>query len=111
MSIEVTKCMRTLRLKVKTEAYRWLNAAAAEVNQVWNYANATSDKAARPFSGPASSGCGDTHDRDVNAARNILSAGRCSPSMSGNERSSSLAPTSQAYRRCESGKSALKKAA
>jgi putative transposase len=57
------------------------------------------------------SGCGDTHDRDVNAARNILSAGRCSPSVSGNERSSSAAPTSQAHCRCESGKSALKKAA
>jgi IS605 OrfB family transposase len=57
------------------------------------------------------SGCGDTHDRDINAARNILSAGRCSPSVSGNERSSSAAPTSQADSRCESGKSALKKAA
>ncbi len=52
MGIEVTKCTRTLRLKVKSEAYGWLNAAAIEVNQVWNYANATSDKAARPFSGP-----------------------------------------------------------
>ena len=27
---------RTLRMKVKREAYRWLNAAAAEVNLVWN---------------------------------------------------------------------------
>ncbi|MGO9987435.1 MAG: RNA-guided endonuclease InsQ/TnpB family protein [Steroidobacteraceae bacterium] len=57
------------------------------------------------------SGCGDTHDRDVNAAKNILSAGRCPPSVSGNESPSSAAPTSQANRRCESGKSALKKAA
>lgn len=30
---------RTLRLKVKREAYPWLNAAAVEVNQVFNYAN------------------------------------------------------------------------
>jgi hypothetical protein len=34
-------CIRTLRLKVKAEAYAWLNAAAIEVNQVWNFANAT----------------------------------------------------------------------
>jgi putative transposase len=46
-------CVRTLRLKVKTEAYSWLNAAAVEVNQVWNWANATSFKAARPFAGQA----------------------------------------------------------
>jgi putative transposase len=45
-------CIRTRRLKVKSEAYSWLNAAAVEVNQVWNFANATSDKAARPFAGP-----------------------------------------------------------
>jgi putative transposase len=45
-------CIRTLRLKVKPEAYPWLKLAAAEVNQVWNFANATSEKAARPFAGP-----------------------------------------------------------
>jgi hypothetical protein len=33
--------VRTLRLKVKREGYAWLNAAAIEVNQVWNFANAT----------------------------------------------------------------------
>jgi IS605 OrfB family transposase len=44
--------IRTLRLKVKPEAYAWLNAAAIEVNQVFNWANATSAKAARPFVGP-----------------------------------------------------------
>lgn len=41
----------TLRLKVKPESYSWLNAAAVEVNQVWNWANATSMKAARPYAG------------------------------------------------------------
>jgi putative transposase len=53
MSVDPTTCIRTLRLKVKSEAYPWLEAAAIEVNQVWNYANATSDKASRPFAGPA----------------------------------------------------------
>ncbi len=48
---ETVTCIRTLRLKVKSEAYSWLNAAAIEINQVWNFANASSDKAARPFSG------------------------------------------------------------
>jgi putative transposase len=43
--------IRTLRLKVKAESYAWLNAAAIEVNQVWNFANASSYKAARPFAG------------------------------------------------------------
>lgn len=37
---------RTLRLRVQRNAYTWLNAAAAEVNQVWNWANATSADAA-----------------------------------------------------------------
>ena len=36
----------TFRLKVKAEAYPWLNAAAVEVNQVFNYANETSLEAA-----------------------------------------------------------------
>ena len=36
----------TLRLRVKREAYPWLRAAAVEVNQVWNWANATSADAA-----------------------------------------------------------------
>lgn len=38
--------IRTIRLKVKAEAYRWLDAAAIEVNQVFNWANATSIDAA-----------------------------------------------------------------
>jgi putative transposase len=37
---------RTLRLKVRREAYTWLNAAATEVNEVFNYCNETSLKAA-----------------------------------------------------------------
>jgi putative transposase len=49
---ETVPCIRTLRLKIKREGYAWLNAAAIEVNQVWNWANATSYKAARPFAGP-----------------------------------------------------------
>jgi IS605 OrfB family transposase len=52
MAIKIQQSIRTLRLKVKAEGYAWLNAAATEVNQVWNYANATSYKAARPFAGP-----------------------------------------------------------
>jgi putative transposase len=39
-------CTRTLRFKVKAEAYPWLAAAAVEVNQVFNWANATSIDAA-----------------------------------------------------------------
>jgi hypothetical protein len=31
--------MRTLRLKVRRETYGWLNAAAVEVNEVFNYCN------------------------------------------------------------------------
>src|ERR1700677_3027544 len=38
--------MRTLRVKVHRETYGWLNAAAVEVNAVFNYCNETSLKAA-----------------------------------------------------------------
>jgi len=55
--------------------------------------------------------CGGTHDRDVNAARNILSAGRRPPSVSGNEQSLSVAEPSQTYSRCEVRISAVKAAA
>jgi putative transposase len=55
--------------------------------------------------------CGVTHDPDVNAARNILAAGRCSPSVCGNEPSLSSAPPSQISCRCEARISALKAAA
>jgi transposase len=37
--------------------------------------------------------CGATHDRDVNADRNILAAGRCCPSVSGNESPPSALPS------------------
>jgi putative transposase len=53
MASKTVRSVRTLRLKVKREGYAWLNAAAIEVNQVWNFANATSYKAARPFAGPS----------------------------------------------------------
>jgi putative transposase len=53
VAIKIQHCIRTLRLKVKAEGNAWLNAAAIEVKQVWNYANATSYKAARPYAGPA----------------------------------------------------------
>jgi putative transposase len=39
--------IRTLRLKVRPESYPWLNAAAIEVNQVYNYVNEISYATAR----------------------------------------------------------------
>lgn len=39
---QAASIMRTLRLKVRAEAYPWLNAAAVEVNQVFNFCNETS---------------------------------------------------------------------
>jgi len=44
--VQADSFTRTLRLKVRAEAYPWLNAAAVEVNQVFNWANATSIDAA-----------------------------------------------------------------
>jgi len=51
-SSHATSVTRTLRLKVKTESHAWLNAAAFEVNTVWNWAAQVSEKAARPCVGP-----------------------------------------------------------
>ena len=38
--------LRTLRLKVRRETYEWLNAAALEVNETFNYCNEISLKTA-----------------------------------------------------------------
>lgn len=53
MTEDAVSSIRTLRLKVKSEAYAWLSGAAIEVNTVWNFANETSFRAARPFAGPS----------------------------------------------------------
>ena len=47
-----TTFTKTLRIKVKPNSWAWLDRAAVEVSQVWNWANATSARAARPFAGP-----------------------------------------------------------
>ncbi len=47
--------------------------------------------------------CGELHDRDINAARNILIGSRCRTSMRGNGQSSWQIPPSRAYRVCETG--------
>jgi putative transposase len=39
----------TIRCKVMPEAYAWLDQAAREVNQVWNFANATSHEALNSY--------------------------------------------------------------
>ena len=64
----------TLHLKVRPEAYPWLEQAGREVNQVWNYSNATRFQGVRPFYGKPRflsavqldkliAGCGDQFDR------------------------------------------------
>lgn len=45
--------IKTIRLKVKRNSYPWLNLAASEVNQVWNWANSISEKAVRTYCGKA----------------------------------------------------------
>jgi hypothetical protein len=151
--------IRTLRPKVCPEAYRWLNAAAVEVNQVYNYANEISYATAtrtdlkrkwlsgfdlcsltafqvvneknttrecsncRALTGPSGLrhlavrqwvcvNCGESHDRDVNSARNILIAGsRCGTSVSGNESSPEERAPSQISDLREAGSHALQAAA
>jgi hypothetical protein len=44
-------CTRTVRLKVRPGSASWLRDASIEVNQVWNWANELSAKAARPYAG------------------------------------------------------------
>jgi IS605 OrfB family transposase len=43
--------VRVLQLKLRPGSDEWLNAAAIEVNQVWNYARQVSERAAKPFAG------------------------------------------------------------
>lgn len=43
---------KTLQVKVRPESWEWLNRAAFESNQVWNYCNDLCHKAAKPFYGP-----------------------------------------------------------
>jgi IS605 OrfB family transposase len=47
--------------------------------------------------------CGESHERDVNATRNVLLESRCRTSVRGNELSSWLIPPSNAYRVRETG--------
>jgi putative transposase len=51
MAMSSVLVTRTLRLKVRAEAYGWLETAAIEVNQVWNWCNEVSAKAVRPYVG------------------------------------------------------------
>ena len=57
------------------------------------------------------SDCGESHDRDQNAARNILIGSRCRTSVRGNKSSPWLVPPSSAYRVCEAGTEAARAAA
>lgn len=52
MTTATSPLTKTVRLKVKPEAYPWLEQAAREINTVWNWANETTAKAARPYAGP-----------------------------------------------------------
>jgi putative transposase len=43
--------MKTLHVKIKRDAWAWLNAAAREINIVFNFCAELSSKASRPFYG------------------------------------------------------------
>jgi len=55
--------------------------------------------------------CGESHDRDVNAARNILRRAEVSASVRGNKLSISRVPLSRAYRTREAGTEPVRAAA
>jgi putative transposase len=57
------------------------------------------------------SGCGEPHDRDVNAARNILARAKVLASVSGNESSNSPVPPSRPHGRREAGTETARTAA
>ena len=61
MPLSFTRTL-TLRLKVRAESYAWLNAAAIEVNQVFNWANATSFDARRRKAAKAQKRRGRRHE-------------------------------------------------
>ena len=65
---------KTISFKVRPECWAWLDQAAREVNQVWNFCNDTSHRAIRPFAGSGKwlsafdlnklmAGCGDGFQR------------------------------------------------
>ncbi len=54
MTDPITKAVqaqKSVQVKLRPGAEKWLDAAAVEVNQIWNYCNEVSAKAARPFYG------------------------------------------------------------
>ncbi len=69
--------IRTLRFKVRPAANAWLNAAAIEANQVWNYFNGTSYKAARPFAGKPTWLSGFNFVQPLGRCKSVLRAYRC----------------------------------
>jgi transposase len=98
---------KVLRLRLKDKHAQYLRDLASEVNFVWNYCNELQitmfNREHRFLSGYDTAGlgirewtcveCGAVHDRNVNAAKNILAAGRRRlaegiPALSGRGRTS-----------------------